>query len=139
MFPTTKTMFPQRNKKVTNQQKNRNERKQIFSGWGLVLGICGWWGEPQPAKFSNQFHITTSGQQILPWGQNFVAVIWNLAVRECSCTYCRDTPARRAKILIRARRALLQNAYNVQAKLSTGKLAGRPCKDYYQGGRTELT
>ena len=35
-------------------------------------------------------------------GQNFVEVIWNLAVQLSFCTYCRSTPARQAKILKRA-------------------------------------
>ena len=86
--------------------------------------------EAQTDHRSNQFHLPTSGQQILPWGQNFVAAIWNLAVQECFCTYRRGTPARRAKILIRARDDLLQKTKNVQAKLSTGKLAVRPCRGF---------
>ena len=35
-------------------------------------------------------------------GQNFVEVIWNLAVQLSSCTYCRSTLARQTKILKRA-------------------------------------
>ena len=58
------------------------------------------------------------------------ADILNSAVQRNSCTYCKGTPARRAKILLRARDALLQNAKNVQAKLSTVKLAVRPCKGF---------
>ena len=58
----------------------------------------------------------------------------NLAVQRSSCTYCSDSSARQQKNLLRARRALRQYAQNVQAKPCTGKLAERPCRDYFKAG-----